>query len=467
MSEQVFVSYRRTGGDVSAKLIAEALKNQGFTVFYDFDSLHGGYFDTRIIDAIEGCDDFVLVLPENGLDRCVNDDDWVRQEIRAAAKNNKNIIPISLPNFVFPNNLPDDIAFVSRINAVPFSMPFFDAMISTIVDRMRACPSVCMPNAQNNFENSSVDLSMFDFGANGDGTYAVRCLVNNMKSIVVPDKYNGRPVTKISNNAFSNSKELREISIPASIKIIGDEAFKGCDELTRVELPVGLEEIGKNAFDSCWVLQSILIPNTVKFIGAGAFKSCWELGNVQLPGNLTEIADELFYRCEKINEVRIPENVISIGERAFEYCSSLKNIFIPSSVKTIGYSAFSNCISLEEVGLPDSLDEISGRMFEECTNLRYISIPDGVKIICGYAFSGCSSLTSQRLGSSLQVIGERAFYGCNAMDYVVIPSTVTEVGARAFEKCRPSIRVIWVKYARKKARKGRGAFPIFAKFTKY
>ena len=142
MSEQVFGSYRRTGGDVSAKLIAEALKNQGFTVFYDFDSLHGGYFDTRIIDAIEGCDDFILVLPANGLDRCVNSDDWVRQEIRAAAKNNKNIIPISLPNFVFPNNLPDDIAFVSRINAVPFSMPFFDAMIKTIVDRMRACPSL-------------------------------------------------------------------------------------------------------------------------------------------------------------------------------------------------------------------------------------------------------------------------------------------------------------------------------------
>ena len=46
MSEQVFISYRRVGGDVTAKLICEALKNRGYTVFYDFDSLHGGHFDS-------------------------------------------------------------------------------------------------------------------------------------------------------------------------------------------------------------------------------------------------------------------------------------------------------------------------------------------------------------------------------------------------------------------------------------
>ena len=64
MAEQIFISYRREGGDVTAKLICEALKLKGYTVFYDFDSLHGGHFDERILDAIEGCDDFILVLPQ-------------------------------------------------------------------------------------------------------------------------------------------------------------------------------------------------------------------------------------------------------------------------------------------------------------------------------------------------------------------------------------------------------------------
>jgi len=47
MFEQIFISYRRDGGDVTAKLICEALKNRGFTVFYDYDSISGGYI--RII----------------------------------------------------------------------------------------------------------------------------------------------------------------------------------------------------------------------------------------------------------------------------------------------------------------------------------------------------------------------------------------------------------------------------------
>ena len=71
------------------KLICEALKNQGYTVFYDYDSLRGGYFDSRILNAIEGCSDFVLVLPKDGLERCVNQDDWVRQEIAYAVKKKK------------------------------------------------------------------------------------------------------------------------------------------------------------------------------------------------------------------------------------------------------------------------------------------------------------------------------------------------------------------------------------------
>ena len=42
MSEQVFISYRREGGDIIAKLICESLKNNGYTVFYDYDSISGG-----------------------------------------------------------------------------------------------------------------------------------------------------------------------------------------------------------------------------------------------------------------------------------------------------------------------------------------------------------------------------------------------------------------------------------------
>ena len=129
MNEQVFISYRREGGDITAKLICESLKNSGYTVFYDYDSLSGGYFDDRILEAIRNCTDFVLVLPKNSLDRCVNENDWVRKEIAYAIQHHKNIVPIAHPDFVFPTNLPDDIKDISRINAISFIMAYFEGVM--------------------------------------------------------------------------------------------------------------------------------------------------------------------------------------------------------------------------------------------------------------------------------------------------------------------------------------------------
>ena len=138
MENQIFISYRRTGGDTTAKLICETLKNRGYSVFYDFDTLKGGFFDTRILSAIEKCNDVVLVLPPHALDRCVNEDDWVRQEIRHALNYGKNIIPVMLDGFSFPATIPDDIAEITRYNGLHFSMEYFDAAIDKIVEKLSA-----------------------------------------------------------------------------------------------------------------------------------------------------------------------------------------------------------------------------------------------------------------------------------------------------------------------------------------
>ena len=136
MKAQIFISYRRTGGDVTAKLICEALKNKGYSVFYDYDSLKGGVFDSAILNSIDECNDFVLVLPKNALARCKSKDDWVRQEIRHALMRGKNIIPVMLEKFEFPKNLPDDIQAVTRYNGVRFHMDFFDSVIDKIVEKL-------------------------------------------------------------------------------------------------------------------------------------------------------------------------------------------------------------------------------------------------------------------------------------------------------------------------------------------
>ncbi|MBQ8147132.1 MAG: SPFH domain-containing protein [Clostridia bacterium] len=132
----IFISYRRDGGDTTAKLICETLKNKGYTVFFDYDSLKGGCFDNRLLDAIDKCSDVVLILPKNALARCKNENDWVRQEIRCALTKKKNIIPVMLDGFSFPKKLPPDIQDVSRYNGVRFRMDFFEAVIDKIIEKL-------------------------------------------------------------------------------------------------------------------------------------------------------------------------------------------------------------------------------------------------------------------------------------------------------------------------------------------
>jgi hypothetical protein len=140
MASQIFISYRRDGGDVTAKLLCESLKNRGYTVFYDFDALKAGRFDTKILKTIEECSDFVVVLPPHGLDRCVSPDDWVRQEIAHAITHRKNIIPVMLGDFAFPDELPDDIDQLRLYTGGRFVMDYFDAVMDKLVERLVSKP---------------------------------------------------------------------------------------------------------------------------------------------------------------------------------------------------------------------------------------------------------------------------------------------------------------------------------------
>ena len=101
----IFISYRRASYD-TANLIATRLKAAGYSVFFDLESLRSGKFNEQLYSVIENCKDFISVLPPNALDRCVNEDDWVRLEICHAMKHNKNIIPVMLNGFTWPNPMP-------------------------------------------------------------------------------------------------------------------------------------------------------------------------------------------------------------------------------------------------------------------------------------------------------------------------------------------------------------------------
>lgn len=94
MKYDIFISYRRGGGKDVARMLKESLTSKGYNVFLDFDELKDGYFDEKIMHAIDEAPVFILVLSKGSMDRCVEDEDWVRKEIEYALSKDRQIVPI-------------------------------------------------------------------------------------------------------------------------------------------------------------------------------------------------------------------------------------------------------------------------------------------------------------------------------------------------------------------------------------
>lgn len=122
----IFISYRRSSYD-TANLIATRLKAAGYSVFFDMETLRAGKFNEQLYDVIDNCKDFILVLPPKALDRCVNEDDWVRLEVCRAMAAKKNIVPVMLNGFTWPDPMPDgmqELAYYQALTAS--SIEYFD-----------------------------------------------------------------------------------------------------------------------------------------------------------------------------------------------------------------------------------------------------------------------------------------------------------------------------------------------------
>lgn len=131
----IFISYRRDGGDMTAMYISQALRERGYDVFYDVEVLNNGKFNEALLQQIHSCKDFLVVLSPHALDRCSNPEDWVRLEIAEAIKTEKNIVPIMMTGFSFPTELPEDINSLRYHNGLTSTTEYFHESINRLCDR--------------------------------------------------------------------------------------------------------------------------------------------------------------------------------------------------------------------------------------------------------------------------------------------------------------------------------------------
>jgi len=214
----------------------------------------------------------------------------------------------------------------------------------------------------------------------------------------------------------------RTVTIPNSVKSIGNFSFYSCKYLTSITIPNGVVSIGIYAFEDCETLGSINIPDAVTYIGDGAFIGCALLTSMTIPDKVTSILQGTFKDCRSLMSVTLPHSLSSIGDSAFSGCSSLESINMSTTVSSIGSSAFASCRSLTYVNLPDSVSKVQYSTFKDCISLISVRIPASVKYIASQAFSGCSTLTNVCYLGTSNPNSESSdiFEGCNELVNVTV-----------------------------------------------
>lgn len=304
-----------------------------------------------------------------------------------------------------------------------------------------------------------------DFGFNSnwddDGkikSYNIISYRGTASNVIIPDTYNGKPVTGIGWNAFKNNTTITRITIPESIERIDDTSFKGCTNLTSITLPQyskldywsnPFRNMPGDVFENASITYYERDDGTLKITGAigrvkegetlvipkyingkkvvavrrGVFQGCAGVKKVELADGFKTVGRGMFIDARELEEVILPNSITSVNQEAFVGCSSLQTIVLPKQLKEIGWAAFYGCSSLRSIELPEGVSSIEGRTFEDCSSLKSITLPQGVKKIGKWAFENCSSLEEISLPSEITQVSRNSFYGCSALKKITFTSS--------------------------------------------
>lgn len=138
----IFISYRRDGGDTLAQLIYDRLTDRGYSVFLDIESLRSGKFNEKLFSVIDECQDVVVILPPGSLERCRNEGDWLFLELAHALQERKNIIPVMMKGFEWPQDMPEGLEELPDFNGIQDSKDYFDAVIDKMTTLLQSRPAL-------------------------------------------------------------------------------------------------------------------------------------------------------------------------------------------------------------------------------------------------------------------------------------------------------------------------------------
>ena len=272
----------------------------------------------------------------------------------------------------------------------------------------------------------------------------------------------GKTLLRYTNEAAA------EYVVPSDVETIAAKAFARTEHLTKITMNEGLLTIGQDSFDKDSEITEVTIPSTVRGLGNAAFTACknletvtylmtdydsWKsqfnaddvsLKKVVFAEGLKSIPDELFSGNKTIESVELPSTLEAIGWHSFANCSNLKSLTregveleqlskFTATEKNAYPGSFSNCTSLKSFPIAKSapLKEVGAYVFAG-SGIESFVAPDALETINESAFSGCAGLSSVEFNSALKSIEKNAFWKCPALQSLNITGAISNIASSAF-----------------------------------
>ena len=225
----------------------------------------------------------------------------------------------------------------------------------------------------------------------------------------------GSALWDISDSAFADCTNLREIIIPEGVEVICSYAFRNCVSLSNVDLPQSIRFLRGVAFSGCNSLVAFHLPKNVEEYEPGVVEGCESLCEITVdPANKYYTAQDGILYDKKMTRVieipynregtvTVPESVTSVGN-AFEGHRRITGVILPSGVTEIESYAFRDCQSLLQITLPNGLVKIGHEAFKACSNLLSVTLPESLREIDVDAFAYCYRLYQVCNNSDLQIL---------------------------------------------------------------
>lgn len=268
---------------------------------------------------------------------------------------------------------------------------------------------------------------------------------NNINTVIF-----GIGSTVVGAGAFMNDSKstvLTSVTLPDTVKYIGDLAFYNCAGLITINIS-GVEEIGIASFAGCSALRSLDFSALVT-VGAAAFLEASALDEAVLPV-ATDIGIGAFQNSG-LTLIDIPA-VEKIGEYAFAY-TKLITVHIPATLSQLSYDE-----SWYEIGYGGHPELVEGKKtltfgngaFAGITTLTAFTVASGNPVLIaedgvlysivknGYQleqFPAAKRMETYTVKNGTVRIGDSSFENVKNVSVVKIPYTVYSIGTYAFYGC--------------------------------